>query len=110
MNSKKINRNIIMLTMIVVLSLSIVFFSRMLIAHADQAITYDKSFVSIEIKNGDTLTTIAETYAISAAEYDSYINEVMDINNLKNDKIHAGCYLLIPIYTPVAMNWMSHNN
>ncbi len=104
MNGKKINHNIIMLTSMVLLILSITFFGKMLIAHADQAVTYDKSFVSIEIKNGDTLTTIAETYAISTVEYEDYISEVMRINNLKNDKIHAGCYLMIPIYTPSAMN------
>ena len=104
MKSIKINRNIIMLTMLLVFIILVALFGKMMIAHADQAVTYDKSFISIEIENGDTLTTIAQAYAVSEAEYEDYIQEVMQINNLKNDTIHAGCYLMVPVYTPSNMN------
>lgn len=74
------------------------------VAYADEAIEYEKSFTSIEITKGDTLTSIAETYARSEAEYQDYIEEVMSINNLKNDTIHNGCYLLVPVYTVISTN------
>jgi LysM repeat protein len=66
--------------------------------HADKKIEYDKSFISIEVNDGDTLTSIAQDYAVSTTEYDAYISEVKNINNLENDTIHAGCYLLVPVY------------
>lgn len=60
--------------------------------------SYNKSFISIEIQQGDTLSSIASEYAISSSQYQDYINEIKSINNLKSDRIHAGCYLLIPYY------------
>lgn len=72
------------------------------VAYADEAVEYEKSFISIEIEQGDTLTSIAESYAKSEAEYQDYIEEVMSINNLKDDTIHNGCYLLVPVYTIIS--------
>jgi len=94
----KIYNNNIMLTIgvAIILFLSILFGVR--VVNADKAIEYEKSFVSIEIESGDTLTSIAQEYAISEAEYNDYINEVKKINNIKDDVIHSGCYLLIPVY------------
>ena len=59
---------------------------------------HDKIYVSIEIKQGDTLSSYAEKYAAASSDYDEYIEEIRYINNLKNDTLYAGCYLLIPIY------------
>ncbi len=62
-------------------------------------IRHEKHYKSILIEYGDTLWAIASEYKDS--HYDSvhdYIDEVMQINHLKNDKIHAGQYLLIPYY------------
>lgn len=64
---------------------------------ADSFNDYNKKFISIEIHTGDTLTSIANEYSQSF-DYEEYINEVKSINNLKNDTIHSGCYLIIPIY------------
>lgn len=69
---------------------------------ADERLQYDKSFESIEIQSGDTLLSIAKKYALSEDEYSSYIAEVKSINNLYGDTIHAGCYLVIPVYES---NW-----
>lgn len=93
--------NNIMLTVLLILVITIVFFGGMHIVKADEAVEYEKSFVSIEIKHGDTLTSIAQEYAKSAADYNDYIDEVKNINSLKDDTIHSGCYLLIPVYTLV---------
>lgn len=90
--------NIIMLTIGTVLFLSVFVIGGMRLVCADENMQYDKSFVSIEIEEGDTLISIAEEYAISAAQYSDYIEEVKSINNLKSDTIHDGCYLMVPVY------------
>ena len=90
-----------MLTMWAVLFLSLFIIGSMRMVRADESTHYNKSFVSIEIENGETLTSIAEDYAISAAYYTDYIEEVKSINNLKDDTIHAGCYLMVPVYQPI---------
>ncbi len=104
MKRKHVYSNNVMLTMFILIVLISALVSKITVAYADEAIEYEKSFISIEIENGDTLTSIAKTYAKSEAEYDEFISEVMCINNLYNDTIHSGCYLLIPVYTVVVEN------
>ena len=93
-----INNNKIMLTIGVVLILSISIIGSITVVKADESVQYNKSFKSIEIKSGDTLSSIAREYVIIDAEYDDYIQEVRNINNLGSDTIHAGCYLMVPVY------------
>lgn len=91
--------NKIMLTIVLVLFLSVFLIGGMKLVQADENIQYEKSFLTIEIEEGDTLTSIAAEYSVSSVKYVDYIQEVKDINNLKSDTIHTGCYLLIPVYT-----------
>lgn len=93
--------NRIMLTMLLISFLCLCVIGGIHHVLADENIIYDKSFVSIEISEGDTLSSIAEQYAISPSEYSSYVEEVKSINNLKDDTINSGCYLMVPVYTPV---------
>jgi len=56
----------------------------------------DKYYKSIELKKGDTLWNIAETYMDES--YDSvedYISELKKLNNLTTDEIHEGNYLMV---------------
>ena len=87
-----------MLTICVIFFFSIFVISGVRLVCANENAQYDKSFIAIEIQEGDTLTSIAREYAISAAQYPDYIDEVKCINNLKSDTIHTGCYLMIPVY------------
>lgn len=98
MSSKKVANNSIMLTILVILVLILSFFIGSRIVHANESIEYNKSFISIEIEPGDTLNSIAQEHALTS-HYDEYISEVKKINNLETDTIHAGCYLMIPIYS-----------
>lgn len=98
MVSRLIYNNKIMLTLVLVLFLSIFLFGGMKLVQADESIQYEKSFATIEIEAGDTLSSLAAEYAISSVKDADYIQEVKEINNLKSDTIHAGCYLLIPVY------------
>lgn len=97
-----INNNNVMLTILLIMTLSLCVLGGMSHVSADERIRYDKSFISIELQDGDTLSSIAEEYALSPSEYRSYIAEVKSINNLKSDTIHSGCYLMIPVYMPVS--------
>ena len=98
MIGKMIYNNRIMLIIGIVIFINMFMISGMRRVRADENMQYNKSFISIEIEEGDTLTSIAREYAISAAQYSDYIDEVKSINNLKSDIIHTGCYLMIPVY------------
>ena len=87
-----------MLTIVVILFFSVFFIGGMRLVIANHAIEYNKSFITIEISNGDTLMSIAQEYTVSSVDYSDYVEEVKSINNLKSDTIHSGCYLLIPVY------------
>ena len=86
---------LIIFALLLLFSLSILFFNN---AHAETSSDYEKVYVSIEIKEGDTLSSYAEKYALSPSQYDEYIDELYYINNLKNDRLYSGSYLLIPVY------------
>ncbi len=83
---------------VILLILAFIFFSGGNIVKAGEKREYTKNFISIVIEEGDTLTSIAQTYAKTEADYPEYIDEVIFINNLKSDVIHSGCYLLVPTY------------
>ncbi len=93
-----INRNNIMLIIVGILIIVSFIIGHMTSVQADESRSYDKSFTTITIEEGTTLTDIAMEYAVSEADYNDYIAEVKEINNLNQDTIHAGCYLLIPVY------------
>ena len=101
MKNKLIDNNNIMLTILVILFFSIFILGSMSMVRASDSIQYAKSFISIEVESGDTLTSIAKEYAISVAHYSDYVEEVKNINNLKDDRIYAGCYLMIPVYQSI---------
>lgn len=64
-----------------------------------QAPAQSSSYKSILLEQGDTLWGIALEYRDS--RYGStrdYIDEVMEINDLTSDRIHAGSYLAVPYY------------
>ena len=66
---------------------------------ADEAGSY-KYYTSIEIMSGDTLWTIADRYmSLEYTDPRDYIEEVMELNGLADDKIHAGQYIMIPYYS-----------
>lgn len=59
-----------------------------------------KYYTSIQVKQGDSLWSIAGNY-ISAdyTDMNDYIDEIKDLNHLSSDAIHAGEYLLVPYYS-----------
>lgn len=66
----------------------------------NEAVTY-KYYQSYQINAGDTLTSIAQTYADEEiSSVSSYIKEVKQMNHLSDeDLLQAGDYLIIPYYS-----------
>ncbi len=63
--------------------------------------SHEKYFVCIDVEEGDTLWTIADTYITEEyASVDEYVDEVKSINQLNNDKIYDGATLIVPYYAP----------
>ena len=84
---------------IIIAGLSIVLGSNLASAHDKSEQPEQKFYKSIEIKEGDTLWGIAKEYR--GDDYNSiydYIDEVMSINGLTSDQIHAGQYLTVAYY------------
>lgn len=90
------------LVLIVFVSLGILFgtsVNTLASSKADVA-SYNKYYKSVQIEYGDTLWNIADEYIdnfnISKAEY---IDEICQLNNISEDEIHAGDYIVIPYYS-----------
>lgn len=59
-----------------------------------------KYYTSIELNDGDTLWSIADTYASKGYQRKAdYIAEVKELNQIDEDDIHSGQHLLIPYYS-----------
>lgn len=92
----------LVLTIILVLTLAVSYHAILSEATSGTEVENYKYYTSIEVKYGDSLWTIAQEYV--SEEYDSideYIDEVMEINHLKEEKISAGQYLIVPYYSAV---------
>lgn len=55
---------------------------------------------SIEIQDGDSLWSIAKQYYTDEyASLSDYIEEIKESNNMSEDTIHTGNYIIIPYYS-----------
>lgn len=98
---KRVSNNNIMLTLMTVCILVVLIFIHSSIVNADESYTYEKSFKTIEIQSGTTLSSLAYEYAKPGQDLNEYIEEVQRMNNMTNSTIKTGCYLIIPIYVEV---------
>ena len=57
-------------------------------------------YESILIKDGDTLSSISNMYAKKFSHYtqQTYMEAIIDLNNLSSEYIHSGNYILLPVY------------
>ena len=61
-----------------------------------------KQYISIEINSGDTLESIAKAYyGPGYSSLKNYIKDIKDVNNMVDDSIYAGGYIIIPQYVAV---------
>ena len=62
------------------------------------ALVEDVRYQIVEIRDGDSLWSIAKTYY--KPEYGSIpamVEEIKECNSLKGDRIYAGSYLMVPL-------------
>lgn len=95
---KSVTNNYIMLIIATIIILTVSVFIHSSIANARESKQYEKTFTTIEIEQGTTLTSLADTYAKPGQDRNEYIEEVQLMNNMTNTSLKAGCYLIIPVY------------
>ena len=101
----EIRRHIFLLIFAIAFICMAVFGINSMISKAGEAKEEELSFKyykNICVEEGETLTSIARTYADQAhyKSYNKYIQEVVYMNHLENaDDICEGAYLIIPYYS-----------
>ncbi|MDD5935126.1 MAG: LysM peptidoglycan-binding domain-containing protein [Clostridiales bacterium] len=70
------------------------------IAYANQDKQNERLYKTIEIKQGDSLWSIAkENYTEECNSMNDYIYLIKKCNSLYVDELTAGCYLVVPYYS-----------
>ena len=86
-------------TICVIMGLALTFGSVHSYATQTEEINTNKYYKSICVSYGDTLNSFADEYmSIEFKTRDKFINEIKEINHLKDDTIYAGTYLIVPYY------------
>ncbi len=62
-------------------------------------VTYYKYYTNIEIQPGDTLWDLADEYLEHYESKEAYIQEVSQLNSIRNGKIISGQNLIMPYYS-----------
>lgn len=95
-------KSIIAIAIILIVSFGILLGTSMnALASSEKDISsYNKYYVSIRVEDGDTLWTIADEYiaGFNLSKSD-YITEVCQINEISENEIHAGDYIVVPYYS-----------
>jgi len=62
--------------------------------------SYNKYYKSVRVESGDTLWTIADEYiADFNIDKKEYIAEICSLNDICEDEIHAGDYVVVAYYS-----------
>lgn len=59
-----------------------------------------KSYESVLVRDGDTISSLADCYAEKYSHFSKkeYIEAIVSLNNLSSEYIQSGSYLLLPQY------------
>lgn len=101
---RELRKNLMLcfLSVMLVVTLSISCFGFWSNAQAKDSTPLYKYYTSIEVMPGDTLWSIAgEHFSEPYADYNEYIEEVMEINSLHSTEITSGSFLVVPYYSSV---------
>lgn len=89
-----------LITIFLVSGFSLLLFSFKIKAQSNETVQY-KYYKSVQVEKGDSLWSYASLYGQNP-HYDSheeYIQEVMNMNALSEDRITTGQYLILPYYS-----------
>lgn len=88
------------LTLCLIIFLAIIFGSFLSRAkNKEEDVTYYKYYTNIEIQPGDTLWDLADDYLEHYDSKEAYIQEVSQLNSIRNGKIISGQNLIMPYYS-----------
>ena len=88
-------KNLMFIFITIILALS---FYGMVLGYGIDVVYSEKHYEQIEIKKGDTLWSIAYKYSNKSINTKDYVLEIMELNNMNNDKIISGHKIIIPVY------------
>lgn len=98
MMNKKMNR--LVLFFVCTISITIIMFNYFLNTNTVKGASNPpiKSYINVSVKPNDTLWDLASEYMNpDYYDHDSYINEIMAINNINNTVIFAGECITFPV-------------
>lgn len=85
-------------SLLLILIISVSFFSIQAKAESKNATTEYKYFKSVTVTYADSLWNYAVEYS-NDGNYEKYINEVMRMNNLNDDNLKIGMNLVVPYFS-----------
>ena len=95
-------KRVIGITLIFIISIGIIL-GTSIIAFADsknKIPEQEKYYTSIQVQTGDTLWNIAKEYTLGTdITIEEYINEICEINQINQDQICSGDYIVVSYYS-----------
>lgn len=95
-------RKLLAITLLIFVSLGILLgtsINALASSRADVA-SYNKYYKSVRVEAGDTLWTIADEYIADLnIDKQEYIAEICALNDICEDEIHAGDYVVVSYYS-----------
>lgn len=90
---------IIILSALLIIAMTLLFFGTKSQA-AERRPAPVKCYASVQIGSGETLYSMAERYYSSEfRSVDRMVSEIKTINNMDNDQVTSGLYIIIPYYS-----------
>lgn len=98
--NKEIQQHIIILVLsvLLIITMAILFFGTK--SHAEESVSRSKSYVSVQVCEGDSLADLADRYYTSEFKnLENLMSEIRHINNMVNDQVTPGLFVIVPCYT-----------
>ena len=90
---------ILLLSVLLIITMTILFFGTRSRA-AESAVSPVKCYASVQVASGETLYSIAQDYySPRFKSIDRMVSEIRTINNMDNDKVISGLYIIVPYYS-----------
>ncbi|MBQ7102807.1 MAG: LysM peptidoglycan-binding domain-containing protein [Anaerotignum sp.] len=90
--SRKIRKNtFVLLTMALILCLGT------LAMGGEQGVQTKTYYECVQVEKGDSIWEIAEEYKMEGTDTEQMVDEIMEVNGLKNTNIRAGESIIVPV-------------
>ena len=90
--SRKIRKNtFVLLTMALILCLGT------LAMGGEKGVQTKTYYECVQLQKGDTIWEIAEEYKLEGTDTEQMVDEIMEVNGLKNTNVRAGESIIVPV-------------